>query len=199
LSVLLKFFHICNVKHSEIRDRIIETASLLFYRNGYNSTGINEIISECGIAKATLYNHFKSKEDICLSYLKFKNTTFLSEIKDYCQTKPGGRSQVLAVFDFLELFFRNKDFNGCWCIKTVSEIPKDNDKIRTEIQVQKNLFIQLITGLVANNIENLREEEIDSLSRKIYLLYESAVAESHLHQANWPIKEAKNLCSQIIG
>ena len=182
-----------------MRDRIIETASFLFYKNGYNSTGINEIISECGIAKATLYNHFKSKEDICLSYLKFKNTTFLSEIKDHCQAKPKGRPQILAIFDFLQLFFKDKDFNGCWCIKTVSEIPKNNDKIRTEIQVQKNLFIQLITGLVAGNLENLGEEEIDPLARKIYLLYESAVAESHLHQADWPIIETRNLCAQIIS
>ena len=47
------------VKNSIVKNRIIETASSLFYKNGYNSTGINEIISESGIAKATLYNHFK--------------------------------------------------------------------------------------------------------------------------------------------
>ncbi|MGD1846632.1 MAG: TetR/AcrR family transcriptional regulator, partial [Salibacteraceae bacterium] len=44
------------MKHSEIRGRIIETASELFYQNGYNSTGINEIIAKSGIAKATLYS-----------------------------------------------------------------------------------------------------------------------------------------------
>ena len=49
------------MKHAEVRNRIIETASDLFYRNGYNSTGINQIIAEAGIAKATLYNHFKSE------------------------------------------------------------------------------------------------------------------------------------------
>ena len=57
------------MKHSEVKNRIIETASSLFYKNGYNATGINEIISETGIAKATLYNHFKSKEDICLAQI----------------------------------------------------------------------------------------------------------------------------------
>lgn len=187
------------MKHSEVKNRIIETASFLFYKNGYNSTGINEIISEAGIAKATLYNHFKSKEDICLAYLRFKNTTFLNDIGVYAKSKLKGKTQILAIFDFLELFFKDKDFNGCWCIKTVSEIPKDNEIIRNEIQIQKNLFIQLITELVASNVINMNEEKINSLARQIYLLYESAVGESHLHQEDWPIKETRNLCSQIIA
>ncbi len=186
------------MKHSEIKNRIIETASFLFYKNGYNSTGINEIISESGIAKATLYNHFKSKEDICLSYLQFKNTTFLNDIELYCKSKKKGQQQIFAIFDFLQLFFKDKDFNGCWCIKTVAEIPNDNEIIRNEIQTQKTSFIQLISKLVSNNLEKIKVDEISSISRQIYLLYESAVGESHLHQVDWPIKEAKKICSQII-
>ena len=81
MSTFKKIVYICAVKHSEVKNRIIETASLLFYKNGYNSTGINEIISEAGIAKATLYNHFKSKEELCLAYLRFKDKTFKEEIE----------------------------------------------------------------------------------------------------------------------
>lgn len=187
------------MKHSEVKNKIIETASSLFYKNGYNSTGINEIISETGIAKATLYNHFKSKEHICLAYLQFKKITFIEGIEQFTISKPKGKEQVLAIFDFLTLFFQDKDFNGCWCVKTVSEIPKDNELIRKEIQSQKNGFIQLISELVTNNLETIKAEEICSLSRQIYLLYESAVSESYLHQTDWPIKEAKALCSKIIS
>lgn len=186
------------MKHPEIRQKIIETASLLFYKNGYNSTGINEIISEAGIAKATLYSHFKSKEDICLSYLQFKNEAFLSEIEAYCKSRPKGQSQLFAIFDFLLIFFLDKDFNGCWCLKTVSEIPEDNIRIREEIQKQKNSFIQFLEKLVNNNIGQLSNRDIKTLTSGIYLLYESAVAESHLHQSDWPIKEAKNLCAKIL-
>ncbi|WP_420574487.1 TetR/AcrR family transcriptional regulator [Kordia sp.] len=187
------------MKHSEVKNKIIETASFLFYKNGYNSTGINEIISEAGIAKATLYNHFKSKEDICLAYLRYKNTTFIQDIKAFTSSKVNGKTQILAIFDFLELFFQDKDFNGCWCIKTVSEIPFDNEKIRSEIQTQKNNFIQFISTLITNNIDTIEAEQIQSISRQIYLLYESAVGESHLHQLDWPIKEAKKICTQIIA
>lgn len=187
------------MKHSEVKNRIIETASFLFYKNGYNSTGINEIISEAGIAKATLYNHFKSKEEICLAYLQMKNTIFVEDLNTFISSKAKGKTQILAIFDFLELFFQDKDFNGCWCIKTVSEIPKDNEAIRNEIQSQKTNFIELISKLVARNLEAVKTKKVDSLARQIYLLYESAVGESHLHQANWPIKETKKICSQIIN
>lgn len=187
------------MKHSDIKYKIIETASFLFYKKGYNSTGINEIISKAGIAKATLYNHFKSKEDICISYLQFKNTTFLADIKTFCETKPKGKQQILAIFDFLEQFFKDKNFNGCWCINTISEIPNDNVRIMTEIQSQKNLFMQLISDLISKNMETIKNKENHILARRIYLLYESAVAESKLHQSDWPIKEAKNLGLLIIN
>ena len=187
------------MKHSEVRNRIIETASFLFYRNGYNLTGINEIISEAGIAKATLYSHFKSKEDICLAYLKFKNDTFLSDIEKFCRSRQKGRNQLLAIFDFLLLFFKDRDFNGCWCIRTVSEIPKDDHKIRDEIQEQKTSLIELIGKLLEDNALEKSRKEIGLLARQIYLLYESAVSESHLHQENWPIKSAKQLCDQILN
>ena len=186
------------MKHSEVRNRIIETASALFYKNGYNSTGINEIISESGIAKATLYNHFKSKEDICLAYLRFKNSTFLTELEAFAIDQEAGINQVLAIFDFLQQFFQDKDFNGCWCIKTVAEIPKDNERIRNEIQVQKKDFLQLIEKLIKNNLHTYNEQETSSLARKAYLLYESAISESHLHQEDWPIKEARTVCSQLL-
>lgn len=186
------------MKHSEIRNRIVETASNLFYKNGYNSTGINEIISESGIAKATLYNHFKSKDDICIAFLEFKHFAFMKEVEVFIKSKEKGSAQILALFDYLQLFFQDKDFNGCWGIKTVAEIPQDNEKIRTKLQEQKKEFLELIIAMVAKNLESNSQEEITTTARRIYLLYESAVVESHLHQNDWPIKEAKEICSQII-
>ena len=199
MSIFNAFLYICNMKHAEVKHRITETASFLFYKNGYNSTGINQIIAEAGIAKATLYNHFKSKEEICLAYLQHKNINFLEDFEKFTTSQPKGKAQVLAIFDFLQLFYQDKDFNGCWCIKTVSEIPKDNAIIRHEIQSQKNDFITLIAKLITNNLEQVKTEQVNSLARQIYLLYESAVGESHLHQQDWPIQESKNLCELIIN
>ncbi|MEO0895296.1 MAG: TetR/AcrR family transcriptional regulator [Bacteroidota bacterium] len=184
------------MKHSEVKDKIIDTASELFYRKGYNSTGINEIIAEAGIAKATLYNHFKSKDEICIAYLQSMNSTFLRDIAAFCRGREKGKEQILAIFDFLQEFYQTSVFNGCWCIKTVAEVPKDNEGIRGEIKRQKNLFIQVIADLIGENLGT--EEQHTSKVRQIYLLYEGAVSESHLHQADWPIAEAKRICEAVI-
>jgi len=186
------------VKRSELRSHIIKTASELFYRNGYNSTGINEVIQKSGIAKATLYNHFKSKEELCLAYLKYMNKNFIENLKDYCYSKSLVRNRILSIFDFLEDFFEDKSFNGCWCIKTISELPKNDKNIRKEIQNQKSQFIGLITDLAEGQFEKKSSKYRKSKIRQIYLLYESAVGESHLHQEKWPIKEAREICAQII-
>ncbi|MGH1335868.1 MAG: TetR/AcrR family transcriptional regulator [Aureispira sp.] len=186
------------MKHSQIRQTIVETAANLFYQNGYNSTGINEIIAKAGIAKATLYNHFKSKEAICLAYLQFKNVTFVQQLQAFFQRYPKGEAQLLALFDFLTEFFEDRDFNGCWCIKTVAEIPKDNQVIKTEIQGQKRQLIVIIQQLVQASFPQKEADQQQSLAQQIYLLYEAAVSESHLHQASWPITTSQQLCAQIL-
>ncbi len=57
-------------KTQAVRDRIMEAASRLFYRQGYTLTGINQIIAEAGIAIGSLYNHFPSKTALLIAYLQ---------------------------------------------------------------------------------------------------------------------------------
>ncbi|WP_378178056.1 TetR/AcrR family transcriptional regulator [Aquimarina sp. SS2-1] len=185
------------MKHSKVRAHIIETASVLFYNKGYNLTGINEIIKQAGIAKATLYNHFPSKEDICIAYLQHKNETFRKDIVEFIQNVPPGKTRIYALFEFLKLFFNQKDFNGCWCLNTFSEIPNENEKVTTEIQQQKNDFIKFIKDLVSENFNQNSDPANDMLARKIYLLYEGAISESKLHQNIWPIEASLSLCKKI--
>lgn len=186
------------MKSSPVKQRIIETASHLFYQKGYNLTGINEIIKEANIAKATLYNHFRSKEDICLAYLHFKDAALQQELNAFTAKAPEGKEQILTLFDFLKFFFSSKDFNGCWCLNTISEIPKENEKIRAVIQAQKKNLIQFIERLVSKNLPSKTAAEHTQIAKQLYLLYESALSESHLHQDAWPIESAKKLCATII-
>ena len=184
------------MRKSSARENIVLTASNLFYKNGYNLTGINEIIAEAGIAKATLYNNFRSKEDICIAYLQHKDDVFTQNIRSFCLAQPKGKQQVLALFDFLIEFFQGDDFNGCWCIKTVAELPKDDERIKAEIQKQKNKLIRFIQELIETNLPRRKEPEL--LAKQIYLLYESGVSESHLHQDSWPIEASKKTCEALL-
>jgi len=184
---------------SAVRSTIIATASRLFYQNGYNNTGINEIIREAGIAKATLYSHFRSKDDLCLAYLQDKNEHFLQGLSEYCQNLPVGKAQLEGIFDFLRAFFETEDFSGCWAMKTVSEITTDDERIRQEVQHQKAGFLNYIEQSIDKNLPDLGREKGARLARRLYLLYEGAVSESFLQQQDWPITEAKAICTQLLG
>ncbi len=182
----------------DTRRDIVETASRLFYKKGYNLTGINEIIAEAGIAKATLYSHFRSKDDICIAYLQYKDHIFAEKIEDFCKNKEKGDQQILGLFDFLSEFYEDVDFTGCWCIRTVSELPQENEKIRAEIQDQKKGLIKIIEQLLVNNKQGYSEAQVQLIAKQIYLLYESAVAESYLHQEKWPIESARSICQKLL-
>jgi len=106
------------MKASKTKTLIINTASELFYKKGYNLTGINEIIAKADIAKATLYSHFKSKEDLCIAYLEYRDEQLSKNMAAFCEGKAKGDTQLLAILEFLIPFFKSEQFNGCWCIRT---------------------------------------------------------------------------------
>lgn len=178
---------------SDTRLTIVNTASELFYKNGYNLTGINEIIEKSGIAKATLYNHFKSKEELLIAYLDSKDEALLENLKIYTSAKPKGNKRILAVLEFILAFSNSQEFNGCWCIRSVAEIPKENIVIRSKIKDSKINFHNFLRTLVQENKSALSASIQKQLSNELYLLYEGAITESHLLDSDWPIKTAIRL------
>lgn len=187
------------MKKTNVKQHIIDVASSLFYVNGYNSTGINEIIAKSEIAKATLYHHFKSKEEICLAYLEQRQNSFLEELKQYTSKLSTSRQQLLSIFDFLRDMYRKEDFHGCWGLKTLGELPPKNQKILALIQQQKKELLLFLGEIVGENIAHISIAETEKISGGIYLLYESAITESHLHKNDWPIHLAKSVAPSIFA
>lgn len=192
-------YYICFMQRPNIKQHIIETASNLFYVNGYNATGINEIIAKSEIAKATLYHHFKSKEDICIAYLEQRHQKFLDSLKDFVGGQNKGRQQLVSIFDFLRNMYREGDFHGCWGIKTLGELPPKNKKILNVIQRQKKELLLFLGETVGDNIANISIAETEKISGGIYLLYEGAITESHLHKNDWPIHLAKSIAPSLFA
>ncbi|THV61396.1 TetR/AcrR family transcriptional regulator [Flagellimonas alvinocaridis] len=182
-----------------IHNKIIETASNLFYINGYHSTGVNEIIAKSGIAKATLYSHFKSKEDICIAYLKFRHDAFIESLKEFVGRRKKGKNQLLAIFDFLQDLYREDQFYGCWGLKTLGELSPKEKKVLEVIQKQKKELLLFLGEVVGGNIPNLSKAEIERISSGLYLLYDSAITESHLFKNDWPIFMAKSIAPSLYA
>lgn len=179
---------------SSAKERLVETASRLFYKQGYNRTGINQILDESGVAKASMYQHFRSKDEICVAYLQQMDEDVTHALLQYLNDLEGP-SKLIGVMEFVEVFFRQDGFRGCWCQNTLSEIPRDNKIIMEEILRQKNAFRKFMRQLVK---ENLKTDDHDSLGDKLYLLYEAALLEAQLFMQDWPIKAAKRMYRDLI-
>lgn len=171
------------------RDRIVHTASGLFGKQGYNSTGINQIISEAKVAKASFYQYFKSKDDLCVEYLKVRHEYWFNELNHFCEQEETTKSKTLKSFDFLIYMNQKEHFQGCSFLNVLSEIPVDNIKILTVIQHHKMDLRTYFSGL-------LKEEE---LSDHIYLLFESSLIESQLFKSNELIERSKKIINHLIS
>lgn len=178
-----------------VKARLIETASELFYQNGYNNTGINEVIEKAQVAKASLYTHFKTKDALCLAYLNHKEEQFYNKLNIFLKGKQKGKVKVVALFDFLRELYREPDFKGGWNQNILAEIPKENSLIKDEIFKHKANLRTYISDLVS---ENLGPKTPEKLASKLYLLFEGALVESYLQNDSWPIKDAKEIALQII-
>src|SRR5262245_48026168 len=99
---------------SEARRRILETADRLFYEEGIRAVGIDRIIAEAGVAKATLYSHFASKDDLILAVLEHRESC-VSEFFREAMERLGREAScpLRAFFDALKEWFTTPGFRGC--------------------------------------------------------------------------------------
>ena len=171
------------------RERILDTAYRLFLGQGYNSTGINQIIEEADVAKASFYQHFKSKEDLCVGVLEKRHQYIEEQAQALSAQKRSPKMKVLASFDLIALLNEKESFRGCAFLNILSEIEADNVKVRNVIYDHKSNIRQNFRALLDNA----------ELADHIYLLYEGAFVESQLYRDQWPVNRAKKIVSSLIN
>jgi AcrR family transcriptional regulator len=113
------------------RTRILEAAYDLFSHNGVHAVGIDRIIAEAPVAKATLYHHFASKEDLVCAFLELRERRWTVEWLQAETERVAERQEdrALAFFDVLEQWFQSSDFEGCSFINTLLEVRDPDDVV----------------------------------------------------------------------
>lgn len=106
------------------RERILDTASELFYRDGYHAVGIDTIIARSGVAKMTLYRHFASKDDLIAAYLERSNAEFMAWLEDAIAVVDEPRAGLVAAFDAVGKLATSARCLGCTFQGAASEFPE---------------------------------------------------------------------------
>ena len=106
------------------RDRILDTASRLFYRDGYHAVGIDTIVAGSGVAKMTLYRHFPSKDHLIAAYLERADAEFWDWLEGEIAAVQEPRAKLLAAFDATTKLATSPQCLGCTFQAAASEFPE---------------------------------------------------------------------------
>ncbi len=108
---------------SDARGRILDTAYELFSRRGIRAVGVDEVVDRADVAKATLYRHFRSKDELALAFLERREQRWTKEWVEAEARRRGAspEEQLLAIFDLFDEWFREESFEGCSFINVLLE------------------------------------------------------------------------------
>lgn len=151
------------------RERLLAAADELFYQEGVQTVGIDRVISHAGVAKASLYNIFGSKEELVRAYLDGRHANARDRIDRTLRRFRTPRERLLGVFDSQGEQFTDPEFNGCAFEMATAEAP-DGGAARSAADAYRDWIRTLFATLA-------REAGVidpDTLARQLHLLYDGA-------------------------
>jgi len=160
------------------RDILIETAYLLFYEKGFHATGLAEILATAGVAKGTLYQHFKSKDALIEAVLEREGEKILAAFTAAVEQSAGTpRERLLAIFDVQNtLWLQHRGFLGCPFIRAAGEYADRHHPVHRIAAMNKRLFTDYFRELAT--AAGARDPR--GLARQLALLFEGAVILTHV-------------------
>ncbi|WP_204150160.1 TetR/AcrR family transcriptional regulator [Leptolyngbya sp. CCY15150] len=178
-----------------VRDRIMQAASTLFYQEGVQNVGIDRIIAESGVAKMSLYNHFKSKDALIAAWLQQRDVNWREWFQKTVEkqaTAPAER--LLAMFDVLEEWFSQPDFRGCAFINSSVElVDPEHPGYQVAIEHQQALY-----GYILHLVQAAELDSPDAVAEQLLLLMEGAIVVAMMRRSPAAATHAKTAAAMLI-
>jgi AcrR family transcriptional regulator len=128
------------------RVRLLDTATRLFYAEGVHAVGVDRIIVEAGVAKATFYHHFPTKDELVRAYLREQSETQRAKAVQLTQASP--RDAVLAIFDSIGEVGRDPTYRGCPFVNAAAEFPDPAHPVRQAVAEHRQWFRDMLRDLL---------------------------------------------------
>ena len=182
------------VVRRDARERVLESAYELFSRRGVRAVGVDEVIAHAGVAKATLYAHFPSKDDLVLAFLEQREQRWTLGFVEAEARRRGTtpEEQLLAVFDAFDVWFRREDFEGCSFIKLLLEMGPEHPAGRASVHHLDT--IRSLVGTLAQEA-GLRDSEV--FARSCQLLMQGSIVAAAAGDAD-AAQRAKAMARTLI-
>ena len=176
------------------RDRVLDAAYELFSQRGIRAVGVEEVIDRAGVAKATLYRHFPSKDDLVLAFLERREERWTRGLVEAEARRRGATptEQLLAIFDVFDDWFRGESFDTCSFINVLLELGASHPAGRASIGHLSN-----IRAIVRGLADEAGLNDTDAFARSWHILMKGAIisaAEGDLDAA----QQAKAMARQLL-
>jgi AcrR family transcriptional regulator len=154
------------------RRRILDTAYELFARRGIRAVGIDEVIERAGVAKATLYRHFPSKDDLVVAFLELREQRWTLAWVEAEARRRGttAEEQLLAIFDLFDEWFHRDDFEACSFINVLLEMGSTHPAGRASI-----VHLENIRSIVSRLAEEAGLRDPESFARSWHILMKGSI------------------------
>lgn len=186
-------------RKTTVRARLLTTAAQLFYENGITATGIDSITQNAGVAKMSLYNNFKSKDELVQVYLDARHEEWLTIYRELHSQAQNSTERVLAVFKAY-IAYAEKDienvFRGCGLINAAAEL-RTGTAARKAVQRHK----QEVERLLLNNLlefNNIKQSEAKTLAEHLAFILEGATAKAGLEGKSDKIHSAMLIAKSLL-
>ena len=180
---------------SSARETLVEVASRLFYAEGIHAVGVDRVITEAGVAKATLYSHFASKDELVAAYLARHSMGWAAAVQERARpTLPTGAPstpRALAPFDVLAARASTPGYRGCPFINAAAEFPAPGpvaDQIAAHRQRVRDTFSDLIAST----------GDATQLLDVIIALYDGAMTGAYLDHDPTVVAHARRSVEEIL-
>lgn len=176
------------------RQRILDASYDLFAENGVSQVGIDAILDKSGCAKASLYGHFRSKDDLAIAFLDRREAVWTrgwleAEIKRRARSP---RDRLLAVFDVFDGWFHKKSFEGCSFINVLLESRKGSPVRRAAAN-----HLKKIRAIILDLAKEAGLSEPDKFAQAWHMLMKGSIVAAGEGNRN-AAREAKQAATLIL-
>lgn len=176
------------------RERLLDIAYELFSRRGVRDVGVDEVVEKAGVAKATLYKHFSSKDDLVRAFLQRREErwTFGMVEAEALRRGTGPDERLLAIFDVLDEWFRSERFEACSFINVLLEMRAEHPLGRASIT-----HLDTIRGVVRRLAAEAGLEDPGEFSHSWHILMEGSIVAAAAGDSD-AARRGKRMASRLM-
>ena len=175
-------------------ERLLETASDLFYREGIRAVGVDTVSERAGVSKRTLYNRFGGKDGLVAEYLRRRDEGWKAYLREATEDGAEPKEKLLAVFEAYEEWLVGEDFRGCAFANAAAEIPDPDHPARVVARRHKEGIEEHLAALA----KEAGFDEPGTLAKRLLLLLEGAAATAAMRRSREPVGVARSLARELL-